>query len=124
MRKIPTLFVRDWKGDPKHVTQQIDPEAAWVFTDENARATRKYDGTCVMFDGERWWARREIKPGRTEPPGFLLIEEDGETGKRVGWEPIERSGYAKWHAAAAGGEEFEPGTYELCGPKVNRLAPP
>jgi hypothetical protein len=34
-------------------------------------ATRKYDGTCVMFDGDGWWARREVKPGKTAPAGFV-----------------------------------------------------
>ncbi|SEG92109.1 hypothetical protein SAMN04489712_13227 [Thermomonospora echinospora] len=127
MRKIPTIFVRDWDGDPKHVTSVRNPECAWVFAGEGI-ATRKYDGTCVMFDGERWWARREVKPGKATPAGFVLVEEDGETGKRVGWEPIAQSGFAKFHAEALAAADrpgeapsvWAPGTYELCGPKINR----
>jgi Family of unknown function (DUF5565) len=130
MKKIPTIFVRDWDGNPKHVTPARNPECAWVFAGEGA-ATRKYDGTCVMFDGERWWARREVKPGRGAPVGFVLVEEDGETGKKVGWEPIEQSGFAKFHTEAleVADDPDQPvdtpstraaGTYELCGPKINR----
>ena len=86
MRKIPTLFVRDWDGDPRYVTREVTPGCEWVMAGEG-RATRKFDGTCVMFDGERWWARREVKAGKQAPAGFTEIEHDLETGKTVGWEP-------------------------------------
>ncbi|WP_255273315.1 hypothetical protein [Actinomadura madurae] len=33
------------------------------------RATRKYDGTCVRFDGGRWLARREVKAAVPRRPG-------------------------------------------------------
>lgn len=124
MRKIPTLFVRD-PDDMRYVTREVHPECGWVVAGEGV-ATRKYDGTCVMFDGERWWARREVKPGKQPPAGFQAIETDPTTGKTVGWEPIEQSAFAKFHAQALdshaahfGPEEFEPGTYELIGVKVN-----
>ena len=75
MRKIPTLFVRD-EQDRRHVTSEVTPGCEWVLAGEGV-ATRKYDGTCCMFDGEQWWARREVKPGKTDPPGFWLISVDG-----------------------------------------------
>lgn len=129
MKKIPTVFVRDWDSDPKHVTREVNPECAWVFAGEG-RVTRKYDGTCCMFDGEAWWARREVKPDRADPPNFRLVEEDDATGKRVGWEPIKQSGFAKFHAEAIGGaygiadevgwvKPVAGATYELIGPKIN-----
>ena len=120
MKKIPTIFVRDWDGDPKHVTREPNPECAWVFAGEGT-PTRKYDGTCVRNDGERWWARREVKPGKTDPAGFVLVEEDVQTGKRMGWEPADQTGFAKYLLeAAAESAEWPTGTYELCGPKINR----
>ncbi|MDX3110138.1 RNA ligase 1 family protein [Nonomuraea angiospora] len=120
MRKIPTMFVRDWDGNPKHVTREPNPECAWVFAGEG-EATVKWDGTCVMLDDQGdWWARREVKPGKADPPNFVLIEEDAETAKRMGWEPVEQSSFAKWHAEALGvSHRLLPGTYELLGPKVN-----
>jgi hypothetical protein len=127
MKKIPTLFVRDWDGDRRYVLDEITPGCEWVSAGEGV-PTRKYDGTCVMFDGEHWWARREVKEGRSEPSGFVALEHDGETGKTVGWEPIgQQSAFAKWHAEALDVDpEGEPiigpwrvGTYELIGPKVN-----
>lgn len=126
MKKIPTVYLRDWDGNPRYVTREPNPECAWVFAGEGT-ATRKYDGTCVMYDGARWWARREIKPGRLVPPGWLLVDHDAETGKSTGWEPVEQSGFAKHHAEALANAVADDilatwprGTYELVGPKINR----
>lgn len=127
MRKVPTLFRR--AEDRRHVTDEITPGCEWVLAGEGT-PTRKYDGTCVRFDGERWWARREVKPGKMPPPEFLPTEHDPVTGKTVGWEPVEQSGYAKAHAEALAitdrvadeaGEDptWDAGTYEMCGPRVN-----
>jgi len=123
MKKIPTLFVRDFDNDPRYLTREVHPDCKWVIDGEGV-PTRKYDGTCVMFDGERWWARREVKEGKRSPAGFVEIGHDDETGKTVGWEPIGQSSFAKAHTAVLA--RFDPaactwraGTYELCGPKVN-----
>lgn len=119
MRKIPTLFRRD-PDDMRRVLPEVTPGCEWV-TDGEGVATRKYDGTCVMFDGSRWWARREVKPGKKTPEGYDPISTDPNTGKTMGWEPIEQSGFAKTHSEALQqpwAEEI--GTYELCGPKINR----
>lgn len=120
MEKIPTLFLRDWENDPKHVTREPNPACEWVFAGLGT-ATIKWDGTCVMLDESGdWWARREVKPGKTAPAGFVEIARDDETGKVMGWEPVEQSAFAKWHAEALdGGGRFKPGTYELVGPKIN-----
>lgn len=125
VRKIPTLFVRDLGC---HVTTEVTPGCEWVLAGEGV-ATRKYDGTCVMFDGLRWWARREVKPGKTSPANFQPIETDSATGKTVGWEPIEQSAFSKFHAEAWTrwvvlpskdiDRTWPAGTYELVGPKVN-----
>ena len=120
MKKIPTVFVRD-EQDRRYVTREPHPDCAWVFAGEG-EPTRKYDGTCTMFDGERWWARREVKPGKQPPPGFVAVDTDPTTGKTQGWEPIESSAFAKFHAEALAGEDGEPiagQTYELIGPRIN-----
>ncbi|TDD97611.1 hypothetical protein [Actinomadura rubrisoli] len=124
MRKIPTVFLRDWDNNPKHVTREPNPECAWVFAGAGD-ATRKYDGTCVMLDEHGdWWARREVKPGKTPPPGFVEVGRDEETGKAMGWEPIAQSGFAKHFEQAldhlrGSSAPTPPGTYELIGPKIN-----
>ena len=123
MRKIPTLFERDWDGDRRYVLPAVVPGCEWVTEGEGV-PTRKYDGTCVMGDGKRWWARREVKAGKPSPEGFVALETDPETGKTVGWEPIEQSPFARYFDQAHGALSFEPEpgrpeTFELCGLKVN-----
>lgn len=119
MRKIPTLYQRD-PGNMARVINEVNPAAAWVLGGP-AIATRKFDGTCVMLDDDSgWWARREVKPGK-QPPGIYRPEEtDRSTGRTVGWEPVGQSSFRKmWLEAVEQAGHCEPGTYELCGPKVN-----
>lgn len=120
MRKIPTLFLRDFNARPALVTPEPNPECTWVLNGEGS-ATRKWDGTCTMFDASgEWWARREVKPGKTPPPRFVPVSTDEETGKIVGWEPASQSSFAKIHAEAVANTVVDgPGTYELVGPKIN-----
>ncbi|MEU9098378.1 hypothetical protein [Streptomyces sp. NPDC048361] len=119
MRKIPTMFVRN-PEDRRYVLPKVAAGCEWVTAGEGV-ATRKYDGTCVLYDGAAWWARREVKPGKAVPPGFRAVGTDDVTGRTVGWEPVEQSPFAKFHAEAAAGAEgpFAPGTYELVGPRIN-----
>jgi hypothetical protein len=118
MRKIPTLFVRN-PDDRRYVLPEVTPGCEWVLAGEGV-ATRKYDGTCVMFDGTAWWARREVKPGKKVPPGYVALSTDEITGRTVGWEPIEQSSFKAFHARAAiTCESWAVGTYELCGPRIN-----
>lgn len=119
MQKIPTLFVRDWDGDRRYVLPEVTPGCEWVAKGDGV-ATRKYDGTCVMFDGDHWWARREVKEGKATPAGFSALASDPETGKVIGWEPVEQSPfYSYWRDARGEWAYPQPGTYELIGPKVN-----
>ncbi|MGW0858876.1 RNA ligase 1 family protein [Streptomyces sp. NPDC002690] len=122
MRKIPTLFLRDFASRPAGVLPEVTVGCGWVLAGEGV-ATRKYDGTCVRTDeAGAWWARREVRPGRDAPPEFVPLSTDPATGKTVGWEPVARSSFAKFHAealAGGGGQEWPPGTYELIGPRIN-----
>jgi hypothetical protein len=130
MNKIPTLFVRDFaSGHPERLTREVHPDCGWVIAGEGV-ATRKYDGVCMRFTEDGlWWARREVKPGKPTPAGYVPTEMDEVTGKTVGWEPLSQSAFAKFHAEALANEYGivddygqptpRPGTYELCGPRVN-----
>lgn len=117
MKKIPTLFVRD-ENDRRYVTEQVSPGCEWVLAGEGV-STRKFDGTCVKWDGTQWWARREVKPGKQAPAGFVLEQADEVTGKSVGWEPAVQSSFISFLIEADQGLDWNEGTYELCGPKIN-----
>ena len=127
MKKIPTIFVRDWEGTigppARFVLDEHHPDCEWVFAGEGV-ATRKLDGAaCLLRDG-RLYKRQEIKPPKPDPADFELVEEDNETGKRVGWIPVGDGPEDKWFregfAASMLVDEavLEDGTYELVGPKV------
>lgn len=131
MKKIPTLFVRD-PQDRKHVLNEITPGCEWVIDGEGL-PTRKFDGTCVMLNMQgQWWTRREVKDGKSAPPGYWAEQYDEVTGKTVGWEPAEGSSFAKYLREAVDNMPWHwsvlrtvscwvpiSGTYELCGPKIN-----
>jgi hypothetical protein len=121
MKKIPTLLVRK-PNDRAHVLDEVNPGCEWVLAGEGV-ATRKYDGTCVKKDETgMWWARREVKKGKTPPESFVFDNFDEVTGKTQGWVLIDFSPfYEFWLEAVknAQGFRFASGTYELCGPKIN-----
>ena len=83
MKKIPTIFTRDWLKNPSAVIDQPHPDCAWVFAGEGV-ATRKLDGTSCLVGGHDLFRRREIRAGQAEPDGFLAAGVDSETGKSVG----------------------------------------
>lgn len=128
MRKIPTIFERDWDGDRSRVLNVPAPGCEWVFAGEGV-PTRKFDGTCVaIIDGspfKRFERKVDKKSGqlRAAPEGFIPIEEDHETGNVVGWTPITREEPADqwfWEAEGRYEEALEEGTYELVGPKIQK----
>lgn len=119
MRKTPTYFDRDWNGDRSRVVNQVHKDCGWVANGEGI-ATRKIDGTSCLVRGGRLYKRRELRKGEIAPPLFEAVDHDEETGKTVGWLPVEPASTSdKYHAEAFGdGASFADGTYELVGPKV------
>lgn len=118
-RKMTALFEIDRVA---HVgTDVINENSAWVFT-ETAVATVKRDGTGVLVtaDGEIL-VRRSVKKGKRVPIGFRLAETDAFTGHMFGVEPMAQSSFKTVleEALDAADKPLEPGTFELCGPKVN-----
>lgn len=93
MKKIPNIFIRDWKGNKSLVTKERNPECEWVFNGEG-RATRKWDGTCVMVRNHVLYKRYDAKKDKKgnwkpKPEGFEPCQEPDEiTGHQPGWIPI------------------------------------
>jgi hypothetical protein len=122
MKKIPTIFERDWEGDRSRVLDEVVPGCMWVIAGEGV-ATRKYDGTACLVEDGKLWKRREQRAGTGAPPeDFRLVEHDLTTDKIIGWVPVGDGPDDKWYREAlnnAGGIGGLPdGTYELLGPKV------
>lgn len=119
MKKIPTLFRRD----PDNRALVVNELA--VELPNGAVPTVKWDGSCVMYDGNDWWKRREVKPGKPVPEQFDEVDFDEVTGKRQGWVPIGDGPDDRWFRAAIEDRWFrsvtvddlvEPGTFEAVGP--------
>jgi len=124
VKKIPTLFRRD-PDNLRRLLPEVTPGCEWVLAGEGP-ARRKHDGVCVLIlrDGlaVKACTRRAVKSGKAAPPRFQLVDYDPITDIQVGWEPVEQSGFlALVQEALTNGDDHDwlPGTYELCGPKVN-----
>lgn len=116
MKKIPTLFERDWNGDRSRVIDKPHPACVWVFAGEGV-GTQKVDGTCCMIRRGKLYRRRELKKGSAAPVDFEEVYFDTETGKTIGWVPIGYGPEDKWHREAFT-ITIADGTYELVGPHV------
>jgi hypothetical protein len=118
MKKIPTIFDRDWDGDPSRVVNVPHPDCAWVFAGEGV-ATRKVDGTCCLIRDGKFYKRREVRNGDKMPADFEMAEHDEQTDKIVGWIPVGDGPEDRYHREAwdVAGILLD-GTYELLGPKV------
>lgn len=97
MRKIPTLLKRN-PEKMSEVLPELNPDVD--LRDVDLIGTPKWDGTCVMFDGEKWWARREVKPDKEAPADFVPVQLDENTGKTQGWVPVAYTPDFKWINAA------------------------
>lgn len=121
VKKTISLFQRNYDGD-RLVRDELVPDAEWVAAGEGV-ATRKLDGTCCMWAGGRLWKRHELKAGKLAPHGFVRAQEpDTVTGDIPGWVPVGDTPDDARHreALAAAGGTLADGTYELCGPKVQK----
>lgn len=124
MKKIPTLFKRDFTNNGQIIDEYADG-TEWVVAGEGI-ATRKYDGTSVLIRDDKMFKRYELRPGKTPPPDFEEVDRDEITGKAMGWVEVGWGAEDKWfREALIGGNpdkvavgQYPDGNYELLGPKV------
>lgn len=124
MKKIPTLFKRDFQQPGNPLTTEYNDATEWVLAGEGI-ATRKYDGQSVLIRDHHMFRRYEYKDGKTPPIDFEEADYDATTGKHVGWVQVGNGSEDKWFREAMelhGGDPDKvnllDGTYELLGPKV------
>ena len=118
MKKIPTLFIRDFAGDPSRVLNEVSPGCLWVLDGEGV-ATQKLDGTAVLIRDGCLYKRRILKRGQGPPLGFEWVEKDETTDKTVGWVPVGDGPGDRWHREAFKESYcYDDGTHELIGPKI------
>lgn len=123
MKKIPTLYVREFK-DHKVVgiTDEITPGCECVDNGE-CIATIKYDGSCVAVIKGKWYKRYDAKKGKSAPEGAIPCQDEPDpiTGHWPHWVEIKKDNPGdKWYYAAFHNSvidmDFPDGTYEAVGP--------
>lgn len=123
MKKVPTLFVRDFDQPRAPITREYHPDVGWVLAGEGI-ATRKYDGTACLVHHQRLYKRLTLKAEQSVPPTFLTADYDWETGKTVGWVLVSDTAKEdRWYREALAEYPLSSlvhgCTYELIGPKIN-----
>lgn len=119
MKKIPCLFQRDFTDRRNPVLLRgVTPGCEWVLSGEGI-ATRKWDGTAVAIIEGKLYARYDARRGKPLPNGAIPCgDPDDITGHNPCWVLADGPEH-KWIRAAHGGREYEDGTYEAIGPKIN-----
>jgi hypothetical protein len=118
MKKIPSLFERDYTGT-RQVFDEVVPGCEWVIAGEGV-ATEKRDGTaCAVING-KLHARYNRKRGKPAPEGWIPCEDapDEQTGHWPGWVPVGDGPEHRWYREAWVGITQVDGTFELLGPKI------
>lgn len=128
MKKIPTLFKREFKD---HKVVNILPE----FTDERCKEaffkgipTVKFDGSCCAIIDGKFYKRYDAKKGKPVPENAIKCQEEADpvTGHLPCWVPVDKNNPAdRWFIEAyrLSKCEYEKddlklvnGTYEAIGP--------
>ena len=125
MKKIPTLFKREFDG---HNIVKVLPELssdslAWVLEGEG-EATLKIDGACCAIINGTYYKRYDAKKGKNPPQDAIpCCDPDPVTGHWPHWVPVKENDPAsRWFIEAKKKTEederktLEDGTYEAVGP--------
>lgn len=141
MKKIPSLFVRDYEDVIARVDstneksmstkgrflarQIVTPGCEWVIAGEGI-ATRKWDGTAILIKEGIMYKRYDAKNGKIPPDGFIPCQEpDDKTGHWPGWIQCFNADQSNKYIFDAFANTFSSknvdpvdGTYEAIGPKI------
>lgn len=131
MKKMKTLFKREFKNHRLVGTLPIVEEGCeWVLNGDGY-ATEKIDGTCCLIQDGILYKRFDYKQGRTLPEGAIPCQDDADpiTGHFPHWVKVSADNPSdKYHVEAF--ERFKSrydeyacehynGTYELVGLHIN-----
>ena len=125
MKKIPTLFEREFK---KHkvvgIYPKVTPGLEYVLEDESIIATIKFDGSCCAIINGELYKRYDAKKGRKAPEGAIpCCDPDPITGHHPHWVKCDINNPAdKWFIKAYENSwipEKDDRTYEAIGKHFN-----
>lgn len=103
MKKIPTLFERDFENHKVVNIRPVltSPDLQWVL-DGEGEATVKIDGTCCAVIDGVFHKRYDAKQGKTPPAGAIpCCDPDPVTGHWPHWVPVKADDPdSRWHLEA------------------------
>jgi hypothetical protein len=122
MKKIPTLFEREFKDHRVVViTPKVTPGLEWVL-DGKGVATEKIDGSCTAIINGVLYKRYDAKKGKKAPEGAIpCCDPDPITGHHPHWVKVNDNCSAdKWFVEAFWNSikahiDLTDGTYEAVG---------
>jgi len=119
MKKIPTLFVRDFEGHRViRILGKITPGCEEAF--KNGLATIKFDGVCCAIINGVFYKRYDAKKGKKPPEGAIpCCDPDPVTGHWPHWVKVGDGPEDKWFKKAYHNSPehwSNDGTYEAVGP--------
>lgn len=128
MKKIPTLFKREF-ADHKviNITNEVTPGMEWVLEGKGT-ATVKFDGSCCAIINGELYKRYDAKHGKKPPEGAIpCCEPDAVTGHHPHWIKVDKSNPADKYFVAAydssialeATNTLPDGTYEAIGMHFN-----
>lgn len=119
MKKIPTLFEREYAGHKVvGIKDTVTPGMEWVL-DGEGEATVKIDGACCAIINDVFYRRYDAKKGKTPPAGAIpCCDPDPVTGHWPHWVPTSRDNPGdKWFIRALDNTPYlENRTYVAIGP--------
>ena len=117
MKKIPTLFVRTYRGG-RMATPEVVHGFEWVALGRG-EATEKVDGAACAIIGGRFYKRYDAKAGKTPPKGAIPCQpKPSENGHWPHWVKVDKESNAdRWFVNAYYNTPWavEDGTYEAVG---------
>lgn len=131
MKKIPTLFKREFEGhNIVNVLPELSDESlCWVLNGDGT-ATVKIDGSCCAIINGLFYKRYDAKKGKSVPEGAIKCQEEADpiTGHLPCWVKVDWSNPAdKWFINACKNTKWVDnftttgidGTYEAIGKHFN-----
>ena len=120
MKKIPTLFKREFDGHKIiNVLSEVTEGMEWVLNGEGF-ATVKMDGSCCAIIDGVFYKRYDAKKGKPVPEGAIKCQEEADpvTGHLPCWVKVDFNNPSdKWFVNAYNNTpSYDDGTYEAIGP--------
>ena len=103
MKKIPSLFVREFGGHSvKSIKNELTSPEFQKVLDGKCIPTLKMDGSCCAFLGGIFYKRYDAKKGKNPPEGAIpCCDPDPVTGHWPHWIPVnEEDKGDKWFIEA------------------------